>query len=78
MLIVMAGTVSGMPGTDRDLTRGVLPGSAEDHLAAEHSLHLVGCDPGAGQRGLDRRGPRASTTPRSRTCPVNLTNGVRA
>ena len=54
LLIVVAGTVIGMPGLHRGLARGDLTLAGQEHLAHEHVVDLLGADAGALERGLDR------------------------
>ena len=57
LLIVSEETSLGMPGFDLRLARGDLPLAGLQHLAHHDVLDLLGLDPGALQRGLDRDRP---------------------
>ena len=54
LLMVIAGTLIGMPAVHRGLARGDLTLAGLEHLAHEHVVDLLRPDAGALERGLDR------------------------
>ena len=68
LLMVVDGTVIGMPAVDRGLAGGHLTGAGQEHLAHEHVVDLLAGEPGPLEGGLDgeaaevwsRRSRRAS------------------
>ena len=78
LLIVVAGTVHGMPGRDGRLAGGVLAGAGLDDLAHEH---LVDRPTGRRPPGRARRGwrrPRATRRTATTAPPFSRAIGVRA
>ena len=51
--MVIAGTMSATPGTNRRLARGILSAAGGQHLTHDDLGHLVGLDPGLREQRLD-------------------------
>ena len=78
MLIVIAGTVIGMPAFAAAWRAGDLALPGLEHLAHDHVVDLLGPDAAALERGLDRDAAEVHRRCSDASAPESLPMGVRA